>query len=35
MEFMKCFTFTKQDQKSIDAIRGKGVQWLQKVAKAR
>ena len=32
MEFMKCFTFTKQDQKSIDAIRGKGV---QKVAKAR
>ena len=25
----------KQDQKSIDAIHGKGVQWLLKVAKAR
>ena len=25
----------EQDQKSIDAIHGKGVQWLLKIAKAR
>ena len=30
-----CCAPTEQDQKSIDAIRGKGVQWLLKVAKAR